>query len=447
MASSPAAPQEGNLSPNRVVLLLRMLGSLKLAVALLVILAVVCAVTTFVESKRGTELVQWYVYDHPWFAGLLSLLALNVLAATLARFPWNRRQIGFVLTHVGVLMVLIGSLLTYWFGIEGRMAIAEGEQQDSIVLNGRTQVTVYRPGDRKRESLEFSFYGGPVGWSEDHALDLAEIDGVAVKVLKFYRQAQREERWVADDSDRAPAAMKVAIVDPEGRTLGQRWLQPDQFNLKAEVGDQIEIGGGGKIVILESLPHARQEVEFQSVPLEKDGPSGLEPAALIEVTAAGTTHKIWLQRNDPQFGFQRIETARGPLQVELGYERLPLGFSLKLHDFTHGRNPGGMGSASYESSVQLIDKAANVDQRHKIWMNHPLTHRNFSFYQSSYQELTDGKEVSILSAAYDPGRLLKYSGSVVVCVGMFVMFYIRTSGSRKTTSAATAENSTSGGGN
>ncbi len=36
-----------------------------------------------------------------------------------------------------------------------------------------------------------------------------------------------------------------------------------------------------------------------------------------------------------------------------------------------------------------------------------------------------GADVSVLTAAYDPGRFLKYLGSLMVCVGIAIMFYLR----------------------
>jgi hypothetical protein len=58
-------------------------------------------------------------------------------------------------------------------------------------------------------------------------------------------------------------------------------------------------------------------------------------------------------------------------------------------------------------------------------MNEPLSHGKYTFYQSSFQELGGGKSASILSVAYDPGRTLKYLGSLMICLGIGVMFYVK----------------------
>ena len=86
-------------------------------------------------------------------------------------------------------------------------------------------------------------------------------------------------------------------------------------------------------------------------------------------------------------------------------------------------NPGMMGDASFASSVRVIDKAGNVDMPAEISMNQPLVYGGFTFYQSGHDETADGRQVSILAVARDPGRFLKYLGSLMICLGVFAMFY------------------------
>ena len=102
---------------------------------------------------------------------------------------------------------------------------------------------------------------------------------------------------------------------------------------------------------------------------------------------------------------QQIFTPQGRLTLSFAYETLPLGFSLKLLKFTHGLNPGGMGDASFSSSVLLIDPLQNIHQQHEINMNEPLVHGRYTFYQSSFQESARRKD------RVDPYRGLR-SGTV-----------------------------------
>ena len=117
------------------------LGSLKGAIAVLLTLGVVCAAATFYESGYGTPAVQRDVYRTAWFAALLTLLALNIAASMLLRYPWKIHQTGFVLAHVGVLLLLGGSLVSLHFGLDASLALYEGETSPWIERASETPET------------------------------------------------------------------------------------------------------------------------------------------------------------------------------------------------------------------------------------------------------------------------------------------------------------------
>jgi cytochrome c biogenesis protein ResB len=93
--------------------------------------------------------------------------------------------------------------------------------------------------------------------------------------------------------------------------------------------------------------------------------------------------------------------------------------------FTREMNPGQMGNAAFVSTVQLVDKARGIDERRDISMNEPLTCGKFTFYQSGFDEAS-GQKVSTLSVAYDPGRFLKYLGSLMICAGIALRYLAHT---------------------
>jgi len=103
------------------------LGSLRLAMTLLALLAVICAAATFYESRNGTPAVKRDVYQTGWFTGLLVFLGVNVAASMMLRFPWKLHQSGFVMAHLGVLLILLGSLVSLHFGLDASLALYEGE--------------------------------------------------------------------------------------------------------------------------------------------------------------------------------------------------------------------------------------------------------------------------------------------------------------------------------
>src|SRR5258708_5260018 len=105
----------------------RFLASLKLAVFSLASLASVLAYATFFESWYGASAVQEWIYQTKWFAVLLAFLGANILCAALIRFPWKKRQTGFVITHVGLLTLLAGSFYSLKTADEGQVGMVEGQ--------------------------------------------------------------------------------------------------------------------------------------------------------------------------------------------------------------------------------------------------------------------------------------------------------------------------------
>ena len=124
---------------------LKALGSIQLAVTLIAICVVVLVWGTRIESRSGAEAARSTVYGTWWFTALNALLAVNVLLALLVRFPWRRRQTGFVLMHVGILVLLAGCLATRQWGVEAQLSVYEGHashvaDEDSHPLNLGFQV-------------------------------------------------------------------------------------------------------------------------------------------------------------------------------------------------------------------------------------------------------------------------------------------------------------------
>ena len=73
----------------------------------------------------------------------------------------------------------------------------------------------------------------------------------------------------------------------------------------------------------------------------------------------------------------------------------------------------------------MRDSAKGPDEQRQIAMNEPLTVGKFTFYQSSFEDSPSGGKRSVLSVAYDPGRRLKYLGSLMICAGTLLMFLVR----------------------
>src|SRR6202050_2745500 len=101
--------------------------SLKLAVILLLSLGAILAVGTFYEADYGTAAAQRVIYKS-WFVSLeMFLLILNLACAAIDRYPWKKHHVGFVITHAGIITLIMGSFITQQKGIDGNIALGVTE--------------------------------------------------------------------------------------------------------------------------------------------------------------------------------------------------------------------------------------------------------------------------------------------------------------------------------
>lgn len=150
------------------------LASLQFAVVLISLLAVVLGVGTFVESGFGTEAVKFGVWNTWWFTLLNALLAVSIFSAAAIRYPWKRHQTGFVITHIGLLVLLAGCLMSQRGGIDAQIPLIEGdrgrlayEDSHSFLLEvGRTGPPRAGSGKDTITIGPLPFRSGPFNWNE-----------------------------------------------------------------------------------------------------------------------------------------------------------------------------------------------------------------------------------------------------------------------------------------
>jgi len=141
--------------------LIHRLGSLKIAVGLLIALLAVMAAGTIVESARGPETAGRLVYGAWWFQVLEAAFVLNVLASIADHWPWGARRTGFVFTHSALVVILAGAAVTQLFKVEGHMAIWEGEKAQQFTREGtRAGELVALPFGIRLTAFELDTYPG-----------------------------------------------------------------------------------------------------------------------------------------------------------------------------------------------------------------------------------------------------------------------------------------------
>ncbi len=107
--------------------MIKFIGSVYFALILITTAAVTVIAGTFLESYTSSHLfAARLTYSNPLFALLLWCFFINIFVSTLLRWPFKKAHIPFIITHLGLLMILSGQLVKHYAGTQGIMNISEG---------------------------------------------------------------------------------------------------------------------------------------------------------------------------------------------------------------------------------------------------------------------------------------------------------------------------------
>lgn len=453
------------------------LASLKLAVTLLLTLASVLAAGTMCESLYGTKVARFFLYDTLWFHLLLLCLGINIACAALSRYPWQRHHIGFVVTHIALLTILSGSFITSQWGIDGNLPLQEGESSQQFLLD-EEELLITLPHDGYYQKIPVAF-----GF-KSRAEEILHIDvggGQSLTIDRFYPQAEAQRQVIPSEKG-GLAAIEVRLFNDFADI--KEWLLLDPHLEKTSVavgpatvtlqrlGDEktrenflrdtvgrdnnelvIAVAHDGtlyskmysrknavaatpvrKIKLQEKnytpwmnlqyeltqfYPKAELKTEYYPVSAQSKSESGQGAIRVVCKNAHGGQKMAWLGLGSTENFVLESQV----IQVSYQLKTMPLPFKIDLHDFEMGLNPGETSPASYQSHVSVLEKGEKRDCT--ISMNEPLKASGFTLYQASYVLLDGGKAVSVLSVNRDPGRPVKYAGSIFLVLGIVLMFYFK----------------------
>lgn len=117
---------------------------------------------TIIESLSAShKLASRLIYSHPFFLAILWGVFVNILFATLKRYPFKRGHIPFIITHIGLLMVIGGTLLKISFGLQGSLTLKEGDVVKEFFLDDSRAISIRDKGSDtwKQTPLKTSLLG------------------------------------------------------------------------------------------------------------------------------------------------------------------------------------------------------------------------------------------------------------------------------------------------
>jgi len=380
--------------------LLGFLTSLQVTVVLLVVSMILVFVATLDQVNLGIWAVQekyfrsflvFYTapgggFSFPIFPGgylIGGLLLLNLLAVHIWRFSLSWKRLGIILSHVGVVVLLLGELVTGMLQEEYQLRFAKGET--------KSYAESFR--DHELAIVDTS----PVGHDEV----------VAIPEAKLSRGASLQHHTLP---------FRVLIKDYYPNSLLSMRTSSD-----AAATNPSNAGLGPRLSV-RPLPitHRPNEVNL--------------PAAFVELIAPEGSLGTFLV--SPQLTMpQTIEAAGRRFVISLRLERVQFPYSLTLLDFRHDLYAGSDIPRNFSSRVRLLTADGSEDREAQISMNNPLRHGGMTFYQ--YQ-MSEAGGFSVLQVVNNPGWFFPYLASTLLFSGLLLHFLISLGSFLARRAAATA---------
>jgi hypothetical protein len=314
------------------------------------------------------------------------LLFVNLVGAHVTRFKFQAKRIGIILSHLGVIMLLVGEFVTGAMAEEGNMTIDEGGSSNFVEDIRESELAVIDPSMPQSDLvvvvpqhiLMASARGGANGAPIVHGLLPFDI---------------RVDEWMGNSQLLGP--MQAAAL-------------PGRAGARAD-------SGLGTSVTAVPAP-AANGVDGQSMDI---------PSAYVTLSRKGQTLgrflvSVYLDQT------QTVTVDGRAYEIALRFKRTYKPYTIELLDFRHDKFVGTEKPRNFSSRVRLIDPGRNVNREVLIYMNNPLRHAGETFYQASFKQ---GDTGTVLQVVRNPGWLIPYISCAMVTLGLLIHFGIRMSSS------------------
>lgn len=298
---------------------------------------------------------------------VLTLIFIALCVKFLLASPWRRAHAGIILTHLGVLFLLLGGVITALSARESVMVIPEGQARDYTSAYHDRVLAVEIKTDNQDSAPIIATY--PLDHLKQGQTLTPDGTGLTVAIDKTCRHCTAQ--LAPDDAARIGLAAKMDLIPAPLEKEDEMNLSGITFTVSGAGDDQ-----NGTYISLEDVP--------------------LRP----EITRGDTTYTLYVRR-----------------------ARMALPFAIYLKDFAQDLYPGTAMARAYHSDVIVRDNG--VEWPARIEMNEPLRYKGYTFYQSSFSIGPNGEEKTVLSVVRNAGRAFPYVASAIILIGLLLHLFIR----------------------
>jgi hypothetical protein len=362
--------------------LIAIFTSLRLTVVCLAFGMVLVLAGTLAQGDLGLYKVQHeffrslFVLWRPLGAGLPiplpggylvgGVLLINLVCAHYRRFTFTRDKAGIWLIHFGLILLLLGQLLTDLLSRDSLLHLRQGEAKNYSESNREVELAVIDVTDPAVDKV----VAIPQG-------QLMRRQGIREAALPF---SIRVKDYYANA---AVARRPADSVEPPAATQGI-----------------------GQEAIVKGLPRV-------TATDQRD-----EPSAIVELVSPQGSLGSWLVSE--QFGAaQAVSCGNRVFNLALRLRRFYQPFSLQLLEFRHDVYPGTEIPKNFSSRVLLRRPETGERREVLIYMNNPLRYAGQTFYQADFDPDDQG---TVLEVVHNPSWLTPYLSCVLVGAGLVWQF-------------------------
>ncbi|MGO8930762.1 MAG: cytochrome c biogenesis protein ResB [Limisphaerales bacterium] len=316
----------------------------------------------------GPKGASWKVPVFPGGYLIGGVLLINLFASQFQRFVFTASKIGLWMVHVGLILLLLGQLLTDLLSRESTLHLREGEARNYSETEHEAELAVTDVTDPATDKVVAITQGVLTREKDIRPGDLP----FTVRVKQFFANSVVEDR--AADAAQPPAATQ----------------------------------GIGPRATVKELPRVT-EMDRRDV-----------PSAVVEIVAPQGSLGTWLVSEyveQPQSFTLDNRTYELAMRPHRHYKP----YSIQLLKFQHDVYPGTDIPKNFSSRVLLQRPGTGEKREVLIYMNNPLRYAGETYYQANYDLDNRG---TILQVVHNPGWLTPYFSCVLVGVGLVVQFTI-----------------------
>jgi hypothetical protein len=401
--------------------LIKIFTSLRLTVVLLAFGIILLFIGTLAQVDEGLYnsqaryFRQWLVFGVDLFGekipiilpgGYLigTLLLVNLLAAHIYRFKFSVKKIGIQLLHAGVILFLVGQLVTDMLSHETQMHFFAGETRAYAESPQYYELIFETPTASNTQQV----VSIPASWLARGGVIQDTNLPFTIRVKQYWINSEPEFRAPMQQNG-SPLASNGVALKFDFHPLAEA-KTTDEKNVPTSLIELDSAGGSlGDWVVSDWTDDAAMIEAIRN-----------NYAAMAGAQMAGDIVKDLTQ---PQTVFADGKKFTFRLQAE----RTLFPFSLTLLKATHTFYQGTDTPKDFRSLVQLQNPRTGENRQVEISMNHPLRYEGLTFYQyqmnASEAAMQAGQTPSsVLMVVHNPGWLTPYIGCALVALGLVIQF-------------------------